>query len=127
MGTQRDASLNLSDLDGKEIKKQNMENGTVPIEGSTTNQGGKATAIPPENGGHKLGNSEKEGKTVSDAEIIRIRDDVCKLKSFAKSQRDEIRDGIMAITNKLGEMFIAHSATATSANFYGDFMEQLSS
>lgn len=126
MGTKRDASVNLSDLENKENKKQNMSNLLDPIgkkEGDEVEHGLPTTksGLPPENG------SDGEAtKVVNAKEFTKIKDDVRRLKAIARNQRDEIREGIMAITNKLGEMFIAHSATATSANFYGDFIEQVS-
>lgn len=127
MSRKRDASLNLSDVDGKENKKPNLED-----ESNSTEGAGEMSAQ------HRALNSDMEKKvddrtshkqgTVSMdiSELEKIKGDVRRLKSIAKSQCDEIREGITAITNKLGEMFIAHSATATSANFYGDFIEQIS-
>lgn len=64
----------------------------------------------------KLGDTLDPGK---------VNDAIKKLKLIARTQKEEIRDGISALTNKMGELYIAHSATATSANFYGEFMEEI--
>lgn len=138
MGTKRGASPILTGVEEQESKKQNMENRSF---GSGENGEEKtvksAVDEPIKNGGtgtnaesNKAGDvSEPSGSKTTDnvdPELKKIRDDVKKLKMIAKSQRDELREGIMSLTTKLGEMFIAHAATATSANFYGDFMEELS-
>lgn len=114
MGTKRDASLNLSSMDEGGNKKQNKGPETTDL-----------PAMP--NGGNDNNKGErsdvKSGETL---DPIKVNEAIKKLKNIARNQRDEIREGISAITSKMGEMYIAHSATATSANFYGDFMEELS-
>lgn len=56
---------------------------------------------------------------------IKVNDAIKKKKNIDRNQREEIRGGISAMTNKMGELYIANYATAPSANFYGDFMEDI--
>lgn len=124
MGTKRGPSPVLSGVEVQENKKPNLEHGSVNLDDvitSGSNQG--ATGSETQNG--ETGSHERV--TEDSQDITKIKADLKKLKLITIKQKDEIREGIMAITNKLGEMFIAHSATATSANFYGDFIEGISS
>lgn len=118
-GTKRGASPLLAGAEEKESKKLNLENGSEQENDmSKLSDSGQGDT-------DKLGDGHDQRKVDNDLEIAQIKADVRKLKAIARSQRDEIREGITAMTNKLGEMFIAHAATATSANFYGDFMEEI--
>lgn len=119
-----------------ENKKQNLEDKSFGATDKNSDLIGATSTVklpvePTTNEIEKQGEREsgarKEDNTLDDlSDLKKIREDVKRLKAIARSQRDEIREGISALTNKLGEMFIAHAATATSANFYGDYMEELS-
>lgn len=94
MGTKRGASLNLSDADGTENKRQNLNIGimnteTIVGEDVPLQQNG---GDGPANGGQK-----QTAKPQDDSDFAKIKEDLMKLKIIAKNQRDEIRDSIMAI------------------------------
>lgn len=116
MGTKRGASPVLSGADEKESKKLNLELGSVHLDDNNASNSSQGATAGESQGG-QLGSHDRGADDT--LEITKIKADLNKLKNIAMRQRDEIREGITAITNKLGEMFIAHSATATSANFYG--------
>lgn len=121
-GKKREASPTLESSKVQDSKKLNLQHDLMEEqeESAPANVLGTTNQEPPvgQHGSHDQVAEE-------DHEISKIKSDLKKLKNITMKQREEIRDGISAITNKLGEMFIAHAATATSANFYGDFIEEI--
>lgn len=131
MGTKRGASPLLSGTEEKENKKLNMEHGSGKpeeyVDPNAVHDDTFKEQQVGQHGQHGSQHGDHDRGVGEDMELTKIKADLKRLKTITMKQREEIREGITAITNKLGEMFIAHAATATSANFYGDFMEELSS